>query len=160
MFQLESQLVGKLENILIADDNPFSQLAIAFEFYYQAGRVDVIATNATGELFAFEAKLSRWRSALHQAYRNTSFTHYSYVVLPTVAARNAVRWRYEFERRGIGLCSVGLDGIVIEIPASRKAPLQQWLTNSAMEYIKREMFESSVAGDTCATSHTFAPSRC
>lgn len=160
MFQLESQLVGKLENILIEDDNPFSQLAIAFEFDYQAGRVDIIATNASGELFAFEAKLTRWRAAVHQAYRNTSFTHYSYVVLPTGAARNAVRWRHEFERRGIGLCSVGLDGIVIEIPASKKTPLQPWLTNNAMEYIKQETFESSVVGDTCATPHPLAPRGC
>jgi hypothetical protein len=149
MFQLESQLVGKLEDILVDTDNPFSELAIAFEFDYQAGRVDVIATNTNGELFAFEAKLSRWRGAVNQAYRNTSFTHYSYVVLPMLVARNALKFRYEFERRGIGLCSVGLEGIVIEIPASRRTPLQPWLTNSAMEYIKEEMLQSSVVGGKC-----------
>ena len=149
MFQLESQLVKTLENILIDDDNPFSQLTIAFEFDYQAGRVDIIGTNAHGELFGFEAKLARWRSAVHQAYRNTAFTHFSYVVLPSPAAKNALRWRYEFERRGVGLCSVDLEEIVIEIPASKKTPFQPWLTNNAMEYIREEMFQSSVVGGTC-----------
>jgi predicted RecB family endonuclease len=135
MFELESQLVGELEGILVSADNPFSQLALAFEFNYQAGKVDVIATNDCGELFAFEAKLTRWRIAVNQAYRNTSFSHYSYVVLPASAARNAVKWRHEFERRGIGLCSLGVDGMTVEIPASKRTPLLPWLTDSAMEYI-------------------------
>jgi hypothetical protein len=135
MFQLESQLVVQLEGILMNSENPFTQLALAFEFNYQEGRVDVVAANDDGELFAFEAKLTRWRSAVHQAYRNSSFAHYSYVVLPSNAANHALKWRYEFERRGIGLCSIGTSGITIEIPASKKTPLRPWLTSTAMAYI-------------------------
>jgi predicted RecB family endonuclease len=135
VYQLESQLVAELEDILASSENPFSQMAIAFEFNYQEGKVDIVASNDRGELFSFEAKLTRWRTAVHQAYRNTSFSHYSYVVLPAYAAKNAMRSRHEFERRGIGLCSIRDDCLIIEIPASKRTPLLPWLTNSAMEYI-------------------------
>jgi len=133
----ESQLVNELEGMLVSKENPFSQLTIACEFNYVEGKVDVIAANDAGELFSFEAKLNRWRNAVHQAYRNTSFSHYSYVVLPAQAAQHALKRRHEFDLRGIGLCAVGVDGIKVEIPAARKTPLRPWLTNTAMEYIKR-----------------------
>lgn len=135
MFRLESELIDELEGILVSTENPFSKLAIAFEFNYTEGRVDVVASNGSGELFSFEAKLTRWRTAVNQAYRNTSFSHYSYVVMPTSAVKNAVKRRHEFERRGIGLCSIGAYGMTVEIPASRRKPLLPWLTDSAMEYI-------------------------
>lgn len=135
MYRLESQLVDELEGILASRENPFSQMEIAFEFNYKEGKVDVVASNNSGELFSFEAKLTRWRTAVHQAYRNTSFSHYSYVVLPAYAAKNALRSRHEFERRGIGLCSISGDGMTVEIPASKRTPLLPWLTDSAMEYI-------------------------
>jgi predicted RecB family endonuclease len=135
MYRLESQLVEELEAVLASNENPFAQMAVAFEFNYQEGKVDVVASNGCGELFSFEAKLTRWRTAVHQAYRNTSFSHYSYVVLPAYAAKNALRSRHEFERRGIGLCSISDDGMTIEIPASKRTPLLPWLTDSAMEYI-------------------------
>src|SRR5688572_26729151 len=82
MFQLESQLVRELEALLVRGVNPFAQLALAFEFNYVEGKVDVVGSNVDGDLFSFEAKLNRWKTAVHQAYRNTSFSHYSYVVLP------------------------------------------------------------------------------
>ena len=133
----ETELVNELENILVSSNNPFSELNIACEFNYVEGRVDVIAANHAGELFSFEAKLTRWRTAVNQAYRNTSFSHYSYVVLPVQAAPNALRSRHEFERRGVGLCAIGEEGIKIEILAARNTPLRPWLTNTAMEYIRR-----------------------
>jgi hypothetical protein len=135
VYRLESQLVEELEGILVSSDNPFSQMSLAFEFNYQEGKVDVVASNGCGELFSFEAKLTRWRTAVNQAYRNTSFSHYSYVVLPAYAAKNALRSRHEFERRGVGLCSIGDEGMIVEIPASKRTPLLPWLTDSAMEYI-------------------------
>jgi predicted RecB family endonuclease len=135
VYQLESQLVAELESILAGGENPFSRMAIAFEFNYQEGKVDIVASNDSGELFSFEAKLTRWRTAVHQAYRNTSFSHYSYVVLPVYAAKNALRSRHEFERRGVGLCSISDAGMTVEIPASKRTPLLPWLTDSAMEYI-------------------------
>lgn len=137
VYRLESHLVDELEGILASSENPFSQMALAFEFNYQEGKVDVVASNDSGELFSFEAKLTRWRTAVNQAYRNTSFSHYSYVVLPAYAAKNAIRSRHEFERRGIGLCSISGDCLTVEIPASKRTPLLPWLTDSAMEYINR-----------------------
>lgn len=136
-YSLESELVDELEGMLVSSENPFSQLKVASEFNYVEGKVDVIAANEAGELFSFEAKLNRWRTAVHQAYRNTSFSHYSYVVLPTQAAKHALKRRHEFELRGVGLCAVGAEGIKVEIPAVRKTPLRLWLTNTAMEYIRR-----------------------
>ena len=138
MFQFENQLVRELEGLLISDENPFAQLALAFEFNYVEGRVDVVASNGDGDLFSFEAKLNRWKTAIHQAYRNTSFSHYSYVVLPADAAKHAVKRRHEFERRGVGLCAVDKNGLTIHIEASRKRPLRPWLTNNAIEYIREE----------------------
>jgi predicted RecB family endonuclease len=137
MYRLESELVEELEAVLASSGNPFPKMAIAFEFNYQEGKVDVVASNGCGELFSFEAKLTRWRTAVHQAYRNTSFSHYSYVVLPAYAAKSALRSRHEFERRGIGLCSISDNGMTIEITASKRTPLLPWLTDSAMEYISR-----------------------
>jgi hypothetical protein len=138
MFQLESQLVRELEGLLIGTENPFAQLALGFEFNYVEGRVDIIGANDDGDLFSFEAKLNRWKTAVHQAYRNTSFSHYSYVVLPANTAQHAIRRRHEFERRGIGLCAVDQNGLTIHIPAARKQPLRPWLTNTAIEYIREE----------------------
>jgi hypothetical protein len=149
MFDRESELVTALERGLGEDECPFAQLMIAFEFDYHEGRIDVVGRNGHGELFGFEAKLSYWQKAVHQAYRNTSFTHYSYVVLPEAVSKRAVRARHEFERRGIGLCSVTQDGIFIEIPAAKKTPLRPWLTNSALEYIIEEVVESAVNGGNC-----------
>lgn len=149
MYKLESHLVKDLESHLTRSENPFSQLNIAFEFDYKNGRTDVIGLTDDGHLIAFEAKLSRWRDAVHQAYRSTSFAHYSYVVLPKNAAENAMRQRHEFERRGIGLCSIdpSVDSSVIniEIFATKKEPLLRWLTNNALEYI-------GLWGETCQSN--------
>lgn len=139
MYKLESHLVKDLESHLMRPENPFSQLNIAFEFDYRSGRTDVIGLTVDGYVIAFEAKLTRWRDAVHQAYRSTSFAHYSYVVLPKNAVDNALRRRHEFERRGIGLCSIDPSAessiIIVEIPAAKKEPLLGWLTNTALEYI-------------------------
>lgn len=110
---------------------------LACEFNYIRGRTDVIAINKNGDLLAFEAKLLQWKTALHQAYKNSSFAHYSYVIVPTDVAKNALRGKYEFEKRGVGLCSVDSSGVHIEIHATKKRPLQPWLTNNALEYIAR-----------------------
>jgi hypothetical protein len=154
VYKLESHLVKDLESHLINSENPFTQLNIAFEFDYKNGRTDVIGLTDDGHLIAFEAKLTRWRDAVHQAYRSTSFAHYSYVVLPKSAVENALRESHEFERRGIGLCSidpsVASSVINIEIPAEKKEPLLRWLTNKALEYI-------GLRGETCHSNPLCCP---
>jgi hypothetical protein len=146
MYKLECHLVSDVEEILSTSDNPFSELRFALEFNHSDGRVDIIALTVEGELIAFEAKLTRWRIAINQAYRNTSFSHYSYVMLPQQTVKNALKRRHEFETLGIGLCSVDPSGITVEIPASRKAPFQPWLTDTAMQYITSR-------GETCPHSY-------
>lgn len=135
MYNLECDLVEEFEDLLANSDHPFATLRIALEFGHSDGRVDIIASTQRGELIAFEAKLKQWRVAINQAYRNTSFSHYSYVVLPPQTVKNALKRRHEFERLGVGLCSVSPEGLVIEIPACRKVPFQPWITDTAMRYI-------------------------
>jgi hypothetical protein len=102
------------------------------EFYYLRGRTDVVALTLSGDVVAFEAKLTKWRWALHQAYRNTCFAHSSYVVLPPQTALRAFRHAVEFERRHVGLCSVFEDGIVVLLDAPRVEPIQPWLTRRSI----------------------------
>lgn len=138
MFRFESRLVRRLAEFLSIPNRHFPHLRIGFEFDYRSGRVDVIGVTRNGRLVAFEAKLTRWRDALDQAYRNTSFSHYSYVVLPENQATSALRKRHEFERRGVGLCAIGVGGVSIMVPAMQNRPLQPWLTKSASEFVKSQ----------------------
>lgn len=144
MYLFEADLVKDLESVLTATINPFVTQGIAFEFRHNdGGRADVIAVSASAELLAFEAKLANWRVALNQAYRNTSFCHYSYVVLPVRTVKRALRRRHEFDRAGVGLC--GLDGkhLTIEVAAVKRNPFQPWLTASALEYIGSDKCQRS-----------------
>jgi len=135
MYKFESELVKEFDEYLRIVQCPFEQVETGFEFNYLSGKVDVVAKNIICELYSFEAKLLNWRKALAQAYRATSFSHYSYVVLPERIAFNALDFDYEFTNRKVGLCSVNKIGIFIHISAPRCNPFQPWLTNSALKYI-------------------------
>lgn len=135
MYKLESELVKEFEESLRFSANPFAEVEIGFEFNYKSGIVDVVAKTINYELISFEAKLRNWRKALSQAYRATSFSHYSYVVLPEAIAFVALEFDWEFISRKVGLCSVASDGISIHISAPRCSPIQPWLTNSALNHI-------------------------
>lgn len=135
IYELESDLVKDFQNILLGASNPLAIIAMASEFNYVEGKADLIAKNSNGDLVAFEAKLTRWRNALNQAYRNSSFAHYSYVVIPDTTSKNVLSRIHEFHRRGVGLCSLGPSGIRVVIPASRKNPIQPWLTDVAQSCI-------------------------
>lgn len=139
MYKLEKELVADFEKKTIDVKNPFYLSNCAFEFNYKSGRADIIAVSkneSTNEiLFAFEAKLSQWRVALNQAYRTTSFAHFAYVVLPISKIKPALKQKHEFEKRGVGLCSISVKGIRIEIPAVQQEPLLPWLTDCALNYI-------------------------
>lgn len=143
MFASEKALSQVFDEAVAGGEAPFNPRFLAHEFDYCEGRTDVIAYDHYGDLFAFEMKLVKWRDALHQAYRNTSFAHFSYVVLPCKTAEKAVRWRYEFVRRGVGLCSVNEDGVKVEIEAKRLNPLRPWLTQSAINFISDQGVPSS-----------------
>lgn len=138
MYELEKFLIDDFKESLCHSENAFDIADFAFEFYYQSGRVDIIGLTDDRKLIAFEAKLTRWRTAVNQAYRNSSFAHYSYVLLPTDVISNAIKRKHEFERRGLGLCSVSPEGISIEIFAPQRDPLLPWLTQIAFDYIMVE----------------------
>ncbi len=135
-YESEHELVEAFCAALCADDSPWAGVAHMREFEYKRGRTDVVAMDSAGTILAFEAKLTRWRDALHQAYRNTCYAHFSYVVLPEQTAARARRHSWQFERRAVGLCCISRGGIVIAIPASKCDPIQPWLSRLAAGHIE------------------------
>ena len=133
----ESRLVAGFSRLIKLKHKTFGHVSIAHEFDYSEGRTDVVALNDEGDVIAFEAKLTRWRDALHQAYRNGSFAHFSYVLLPRLAADLALRREHEFHKRRVGLCVLEGDEVLIEIPATRIDRLHPWLTEAARQYATR-----------------------
>ena len=102
------------------------------------GRADVVAFSLSNELIAIEAKLSRWRIALQQAFRNKCFADKSYVLLPDSVAKVASRYEYEFDRRGIGICCIQDGHICIVKEAIAEEPIQPWLRQAAIQYVMGE----------------------
>ena len=135
MFRYETELVSTFQQSLNESNNPFDLSGIAFEFDYRNGRTDIVGLRGKSVLIAFEAKLVKWKIALFQAYRNSSFAHYSYVLLPEATVKNAIRNRAEFDRRGIGLCAISSSKIKVLIKAKKRKPIQPWLTETALDYI-------------------------
>jgi hypothetical protein len=115
----------------------FNCLDIAIEFFHGSGRTDVIAQSG-GELIAFETKLKDWRGAMQQAYRNSSFAHYSYVALPAAVADKADV--SEFVKRNIGLCLIDRGRVKITIAAPKQDPLRPWITASAIAVCARNNY--------------------
>jgi hypothetical protein len=141
MFETERKLVAQLEDALGQSNSPWPELRFGREFEYLRGRADLVALSVEGTLLAFEAKLERWRQALAQAYRNLCFAHQSYVVLPRATAERAARYDAEFVRRGVGLCHVDRNRIVVIIEAPQRKPLQPWLSNRAETHVTGERLE-------------------
>jgi hypothetical protein len=134
-FGTEKMLVESFLEILESDRTPWSLVRFTCEFSYSRGRTDVIAVGNSGTLVAFEAKLTDWKYALHQAYRNTCFAHRSYVVLPKKAALIALRYLGEFEKRGVGLCYVDCAKITVLRESSFALPIEPWLASEAISYV-------------------------
>ena len=103
----------------------------AFEFTHSSGRSDLIAVGPDGQLFAFEAKLEKWKQAVVQAYRNVSFCHFSFVLLPPEAARRARNTPDLFHQYGVGLCMYNGYSLETLIPSHRFDPIRPWLTKQA-----------------------------
>lgn len=131
MFLTEAALVDALLKGL-ETARPWGVEEIAREFFYLRGRTDVVSVISGGNVVAFEAKLEKWREALHQAYRNTCFAHWSFVLVPSQVARQAERFLAEFERRRVGLCTLAEGEIVVLYEASWAPPLQPWLAAQAI----------------------------
>lgn len=137
-YSSEQQLRDELAATLKTKDRGFGSLDIAIEFSHASGRTDIIAQSTEGELIAFETKLLNWRAAMQQAYRNSSFAHYSYVALPTASMKRAIVG--EFVKRKIGLCSVDAGCVRIEVAAPKQEPLQPWITKSALSVFGSDIY--------------------
>ena len=85
-FTSEQTLVDTFVGLLETNRSPWGEVRLAREFDYSRGRTDVVAVADADTLIAVEAKLTDWKYALHQAYRNTCFAHRSFVLLPKEAA--------------------------------------------------------------------------
>ena len=137
-YTLEQNLVEDFVRCI--PSSPFSEFGaftLSREFEYQRGRTDIILLTYENEVIAFEAKLRKWREALYQAYRNTCFAQYSYVVLNEGTAKNAIKHYDEFVERNIGICYIHDNEIKIIQKANRIKPLQYWLYDRArIELIK------------------------
>ena len=134
-FASEESVVQNLCRLL-ADGDMWTCSGVTTEFEFARGRSDVVAETKDGFLIAFEVKLARWKDALSQAYKNTSFVHHSYVVVPKPVAQKAMRYKHEFVRRSVGLCQVEANGITVLIPACHQNPLLPWLSAKAISKVK------------------------
>jgi len=130
-FKTEAALVRAFIARLQAGSTPWKIQSTTKEFDYQRGRTDVVAVSHTGQVVSFEAKLDRWKDAMHQAYRNTCFAHLSYVVLPEAVALRAKDAAEEFDRRAVGICTVRGGKVVVVHQPRTVEPIQPWLSQRA-----------------------------
>ena len=132
LFKSEKSLVRQFVTGLHETCHPWGPVNTILEFDYRRGRTDILALTVDGKcLIAFEAKLRDWRKALHQAYRNTSFVHRSYVVLPKKAAMQAQCYSGEFTLRKVGLCYTQKEHITILVEPEILNPIEPWLHETA-----------------------------
>lgn len=135
MYKLEKNLVRDF--IKVMGKTEFSQGKTLFttEFDYSRGRADVVIFRNKTDVIAIEAKLKKWKFALHQAYRNTCFADYSYVLLPKETALLAMEFEEEFIRRSVGLCYISNGCFYTLISAKKNIPLQNYLYDKAKNTI-------------------------
>ena len=136
VFANEKTLVDSFVSHLDSKGSPWGAVQFATEFNYQRGRTDIIACTEDHSVIAIEAKLQDWRTALHQAFRNRCFAHWSYVLLPKESAFRAYRYSGEFKRRQIGICYLANSQIVVLHAAVKSAPIEPWLSARAMSHIE------------------------
>lgn len=128
-FRYEFDLVAAFAGALGAEGSK-NILAFCKEFDYLSGRTDLVGVCKKDMVHAYEAKLTDWKRALHQARRNTCFAHFSYVVMPKIG-RIDPKKRLEFEKCGVGLIVVGSTRPRVAIRAQKQEPFMPWLTNTA-----------------------------
>jgi hypothetical protein len=130
-FRTEAALVRAFVSSLHSGAEPWNVRATMKEFPNQNGRTDIVAVSGTGQVVAIEAKLEKWKDAMHQAYRNTSYSHLSYVLLPEPVALRAKHALPEFQRRGVGICTLRGGEVVVLHHPEPVQPLQPWLSERA-----------------------------
>lgn len=131
-FSTEEELVRAFAATISSRRSSLPQMTLSFEFAFLGGKTDIIGVTGIGTVHSFEAKLKSWRKCLDQAYRSTSFSHYSYVVLPASIVDKAISHEHLFLVRGVGLCSMEDGKLRLHIRPKRHHPLQPWLTQRAV----------------------------
>lgn len=126
-FASEADLVRHALNQLARGKSPWGSVQTVTEWNYRSGVTDILARTASNQLIALEAKLTDWRGACHQAYRNTTFAAKAYVVLPQAIALRVQTHEELFRSYGVGLCSCGTTGLSVLIESSVSEPLMDWL---------------------------------
>jgi len=127
-YNKEYELVKDFVEVLSGAESTWGQVRLFEEFNYQRGRTDVVVVTAAGAIIAFEAKLFKWRAGVRQAYRNTCFAHYSYLVLPEENAGVAASAIGLFADYSVGLCIASQGKLEIVIPSPRHEPIQPWIS--------------------------------
>jgi len=143
VFDSEAELVREFLVKLKDSRSPWGPVDTAVEWDYQCGVADVLARNQSRELIAFEAKLSDWRRACHQAYRSTAYADVAYVVLPEKVANRVAKESEFFARYGVGLVSCGARSISVVIEARACEPLMKWITVKAHATFDRDSNDTS-----------------
>lgn len=133
IFSTEQELVNIFLEYL-KGYNHWNTSNYGIEFNFMRGKTDVVAISPVYGVIAIEAKLKKWRGALQQAYRNRCFANKSYVLLPLETAKIAYRHEHEFDRRGVGICSIQDNCITIIKEATINEPIQPWLKQRAVQY--------------------------
>ncbi len=137
-FETEAQFVDAFTAKLQTNRTEFGPLQLTTEWAYPSGFVDVLARTRRGELVAFEAKLTDWRSAFFQAYRSTSYAEHTYVLLPRSVVHRAERDGDEFRFRGVGLCSFDGRSIRVIIESVAQNPLMPWVSERAHNHFDEQ----------------------
>jgi len=130
-FVTELDLVDRLAALVEMGAIAWLQPSLVREFDYTSGRTDLLTLTVSDKVVAFEAKLSNWRKAMDQAWRNTSFADKVFVVLPRECARPAIQHQTEFEEAGVGLCVFDGKGIEVAIHSGDHTPVLPWLHRKA-----------------------------
>lgn len=133
-FRTEAELVSSFVRILEQGKSCWGEVQVATEWSHPSGLTDVLVRTRNQRLVAFEAKLSDWRRAFHQAYRNASFAQRVYVLLPRDRIARPLEHRSSFELRGIGLCSVKDGKIYVHIGAKPQVQVLAWARAAANQH--------------------------
>ena len=83
MYSSEQELVDHFISSIDHQLSPWGIAGVNTEFNYARGKTDIVIIDRNGAVIAIEAKLDKWKYAIHQAYRNLCFANQSYVLLPT-----------------------------------------------------------------------------
>jgi hypothetical protein len=140
----EIDLVADLMGILGGEATGWGRVDTLTEFIFANGVTDVVAVTPKDEVIAFEAKLSRWRDAMYQAYRARTWAHYAYVVLPEPAAFRALTHVEEFLKLSVGICYLRDGQLVIAALAPRRESLQPGLTARLISTARGDQREQPV----------------